>query len=76
MLNPFRYNQPSLVDWPRYLLTDQIIQLPHSLLLEAQMPDMKETETAYQYTCSCPLPPPVTSMRLPSPVSQCSPAFP
>jgi HSP20 family molecular chaperone IbpA len=65
MLNPFRYNQPSLVDWPRYLLTDQFIQLPHSLSLEAQMPDMKETETAYQYACACPLPP-AASMRMPS----------
>jgi hypothetical protein len=29
MLNPFRYNQPSLVDWPRYMLTDHFIQLTH-----------------------------------------------
>eukprot|EP00962_Isochrysis_galbana_P053947 scaffold25486_cov161-Isochrysis_galbana.AAC.2 len=66
MLNPFRYNQASLVDWPRYLMTDPFIQLPHPASLEVQMPDLNETDTAYQYARACPGHQPLSCTWLPS----------
>lgn len=48
MLNPFRYQHANIIDLPRYLMADPFIQMPHPASLDGQMPDLKETDTAYQ----------------------------
>jgi hypothetical protein len=48
MLNPFRYNQPNLLDLPRYMMSDPWAVGSQLSSPEAQMPDLRETENAYQ----------------------------
>lgn len=50
MLNPYRYTQPSLLDFPRYMLSDPFFTMPSQLSsAEVQMPDLRETDSGYQY---------------------------
>jgi hypothetical protein len=68
MLNPFRYSQPSLLDFPRYALSDPFVSMPSSTLSTADMmPDLRETDSSYQCAAPRPFRTPLTSLGLPGP---------
>eukprot|EP00967_Tisochrysis_lutea_P126610 scaffold214312_cov30-Tisochrysis_lutea.AAC.1 len=52
MMSPFRYHPSHVLDFPRFMMSDPFFSSQGGAI-EAQMPEMRETDNAYQ--CALPL---------------------
>ena len=53
MMSPFRYHPSHVLDFPRFMMSDPFFSSQGGAI-EAQMPEMRETDNAYQIQVSCP----------------------